>query len=527
MDPNKSSFFLAPKQSGMDYLKPDMALGLLLLFAAIVSFGAYLTINYDAAFGIATKSRALYVDEGFYSDAAQNFVKFGAFGLPFDSRHWPGAPLLTVIQTLFFSIFGVSLTVARMISIIFGVISLLSIYSIARTKLSPLISLSLAIVAVLTFNFTAHSRVAIADPIATGFSLLAIATFVRLSNRNWAIPVSVFFAYMALCSKMYFLFALVTIVTVWLVELIAIPIVEKKKINLRQVFILIASLCLIALSYALLRIRFEPAFTQFLHINSNKIPSLNLHVLSKQLYASIKNLPFNSKTHISLAALGAILAYWIMMCLYIRRFSSLKQKLIEWGRAGWSLSIFLLLGLCTVAALNLPDKAHYQYFSILPIICLSVFVIDATFPQRIKTKLIMGMLASQLVFQAPYYYQWLNRSDRSVVHEANVAITSLIEDNSNSDVISVMGQYSSQLALYSDRMVSLEVRWVTQEGLCQRFDYWRPEYFLNFVFPMRYLSEGDRLAQCEGLAGFEEIGRFVVNEFWKDELILYRLIYAE
>ena len=504
-----------------------MALYLLLLFAGVITLIGYFTINYDPAFAIATKSRALYVDEGFYSDAAQNFVKFGAWGLTYDSRHWPGAPLLTFIQTLFFSIFGVSLTLARMISILFGIVSMLSIYAVARSRLTTSISLSVAIVAVLTFNFTMHTRAAIADPIATGFSLLAIAVYVRLSNRYWAIPLSVFFAYMAICSKMYFLFALVTVLIIWLMELLILPMIDKQKINKRQVFILIASLFLIALSYALLRLRYEAAFAQFLHINSNKTPSLNLFALIRQFYISIENLPFNSKTHFSLACVGVMLAYWIFKCLGIRQFSMLKQNLSLWGRAGWSLSVFLILGLCTVSALNLPDKAHYYYFSIVPIVCLSAFSIDAAFPKRLKTLLILTLLASQLLLQSVYYYRWLDRPDRSLVHEANVAISSMIEEDSKSDVISVIGQYSSQLALYSDRMVSLEVRWITLEGLCQRVDYWRPEYFLNFVFPLRNSQERDFLAQCENLAGFEEMARFKVNEMWKDELILYRLIYVE
>ena len=527
MDPFRNSLFLASAPSGNEYLKPSMALGLLLLFAVVITVTGYSTINYDPAFGIATKSRALYVDEGFYSDAAQNFVKFGSWGLTYDSRHWPGAPVLTLIQTLFFSIFGVSLTAARMISILFGVISMFSIYAVARTKLSALTALSLAIVAVLTFNFTAHTRAAIADPVATAFSLLAIATFVRLNNRYWAIILSVFFAYMAFCSKMYFLFTLITIVIIWFMELLVMPCIEKQKINKRQVFILIASLSAITLSYVLLRVRFEPAFTQFLHINSNKTPSMNLFVLMKQFLASMQNLPFNSKTHISLACIGIMLAYWIFKCLGIRQLSSLKQNLSHWGRAGWSLSIFLLLGLCTVASLNLPDKAHYFYFSILPIICLSVFALDAAFSPQLKTKLIMVMLASQLLLQFVYYYQWLKQPDLSLVHEANVALVSMIEENNKADVISVIGQYSSQLALYNDRMVSLEIRWITQEGLCQRFDYWRPQYFVNFVFPKRVSYEGDRLSECESLAGLEELARFNVNELWEDELILYRLVYAQ
>ncbi len=472
-------------------------------------------------------SRALYVDEGFYSDAAQNFIKFGSWGLAFDSRHWPGAPSLTVIQALLFSLFGVSLTVARMISVVCAIISLLCIYAIARTKLSVKITLILVAVAALTFSYTAHSRVAIADPLATCCSLLAIAMYVRLRNRCWAIPLSLLFAFMAVCSKMYFLFALVTILIVWLMEIIILPIIDKQKINRRHVFLIFASLLCIVLAYAALRIRFDDAFTQFLQINKNKTPSLNPLVLIRQFIVSIQHLPYNSKTHISLICIGVLLAYWILNSFGARSFSEFRQNLSKWGRAGWALSIYLLLGLCTTAALNLPDKAHYHYFSILPVICLSVFAIAAAVPQLVRRKYILLLLVAHLLFQSQYYYQWLNRPDRLLVHNANVDMINRIEQNSQSDVIPVIGQYSAQLALYSDRMVSLEVKWISREGLCQRLEYWRPAFFVNFVFPQRIISEGDRLAKCTILADFIELAKYNVNEIWNDKVILYQLVYAQ
>ena len=527
MHPLINTYFIAPKQSGSEYLTPATAFGLLVTFAIALTITGYLAINIDPAFDVATVSRALYVDEGFYSDAAQNFTKFGSWGLVYDSRHWPGAPLLTLIQAIFFSIFGVSLTVARMISIGFGIVSMLSIYAIARTKLSNLVSLSLALVAVLTFSYTAHTRMAIADPIATGFSLLAIATYVRLNNRYWAIPLSLFFAYMAICSKMYFLFALVTLVVVWVFEVIILPAIKRQKIDKYHVLIMLASLCLIALTYGALRIRFDDAFAQFLHINSNKTPSLNPLVLIRQFYISLQHLPFNSKTHVSMICLFVLMCIWVFRLLTARRFSIISQKLVDWGRSGWSLTLFLLLGLSTTAALNLPDKAHYQYFAILPIICLSVFGINSTAPPRFKSWLIVGFLTCQLLFQFQYYQQWLSRPDPMLVHKANVEMIDLIEKNSQRDVIPVIGQYSAQLALYSEKMVSLEVKWIPIAGLCQRLEYWHPEFFVNFDFPQRVISEGDRLAKCEILEGFELLTKINVNELWNDDVILYKLVYAQ
>jgi len=54
---------------------------LLVVLAVLISLTAlaYYTTNVDFPFRISTYSRALYVDEGSYSDAAQNFLKFGSW----------------------------------------------------------------------------------------------------------------------------------------------------------------------------------------------------------------------------------------------------------------------------------------------------------------------------------------------------------------------------------------------------------------------------------------------------------------
>ena len=525
MDSLKDSFFTTPRYIENQWLSPQVAVSILVVFALIICFTANAWILYDPAFEIGTFSRALYVDEGFYSDAAQNFVKFGQWGLTYDSRHWPGAPLLTVIQSLTFSVFGVSLSVARMISVVFALISMFSLYAIARARLSSGVSLLLTMIAVTGFSFTVHARFAIADPIATGFSLLAMAAYVRVNNRYWAIGLSVCFAYMAICSKMYFLFALVTIVFVWIMELIVLPLIEKRKINLRLIVMLIVCLGIAALSYLALRIRYDDAFAQFLHINSNKTPSLNPLDLIVKFYKSLYVLPYNTKSTIAMQCIGLILLYWFIRLLFIRTFSSLKQKLSEWGREGWVLSIFLVLGLFTTAALNLPNKTHYHFYSILPILCLSVFAIDAVMPRRLKAIACVVFLLGHMLFQVKYYDRWLSHPEHLLLHNANVDMVNIIEAQSNAEIIPVIGQYSAQLALYSEQMVSLEVKWLPTDGLCQRLDYWRPDYFVNFLFPQRVISEGDQLAKCESLKGFVELARYKVNKVWNDELILYQLVY--
>ena len=71
----------------------SLAFWFLLAALAVLVGLAYETIHFDQPFLISSASRALYVDEGFYSDGAQNFAKFGRWGFHLDFPHWSAAPM--------------------------------------------------------------------------------------------------------------------------------------------------------------------------------------------------------------------------------------------------------------------------------------------------------------------------------------------------------------------------------------------------------------------------------------------------
>ncbi len=231
--------FQAKKYDNSRTIAIRILLGLLLSVAIL----GYFTLDIDHPFLLLDiASRALYVDEGFYADAAQNFKKFGQWDMPLDSRHWPGAPFMAFIQTIVFSIFGVSLSAARLISIGLSLLSILAFYFIARTRFTPLVSLGLCSATLLSFNYIGFSRAAIADPTASCMSMLALLAYVRIQTKQLAIPLSLVFAYLAFFSKMYFLFALATMVFLWGVELIVLPYLFKERIDRKAIVMFVISL---------------------------------------------------------------------------------------------------------------------------------------------------------------------------------------------------------------------------------------------------------------------------------------------
>ena len=88
---------------------------LIILFFVLLRF-----INLDADFpqGITT-SAALYTDEGWYSNAAINYIISGNWYIPGHPNLVVNQPVGQIIQAIMFSILGMSLSTARLTIVLF------------------------------------------------------------------------------------------------------------------------------------------------------------------------------------------------------------------------------------------------------------------------------------------------------------------------------------------------------------------------------------------------------------------------
>ena len=489
-----------------------------------------LTAEISHPFEIMTRmSRALYVDEGFYADAAQNFVNFGHWDMPYDSRHWPGAPALVFIQTIVFSIFGASLTAARGISMVFGLISIVCLYMMLKRTLPGWLAILSALLILITFNFVAHARAAIADPVATGFALLAMMIYVCYHDRKFAISLSLVLAFMALMSKMYFLFTLATLFFVWLVEFIAIPLFHKHRVNVAGLIRLVLTLVILVVFYLAIRTLFQAEFADFFAINNNKVPSLDLHFLYDRFVIAVGFLPVHTKTHIFLIGLivGALLCIFVILYQLIR--SSLPAlSNIPDLRADLVLFSFLFSGMVTVASLNLPEKTHYQYFSIVPIGGLCILWLWRGLPKSIFTAVFLGVFLADGYFQFSLYKRWINIEHKTVVSDISHDFVNHIHENSSDEIIPVIGEYSAQLALFSDNILSLDVKWADKEKLCERVDHWKPKFNVNLVWPgSRMESELWRIRECESIEDIVQVKLERVYGRYSEKLVLNEIVYKQ
>lgn len=537
MDTNRASFFypsLDDQSSRRSEFPAFLILCSMLLMFAVLG---YVTLDLDHPIGIATDSRALYVDGGFYSDAAQNWVKFGQWSFQYDSRHWPGAPFLAVFRSQVFSWFGVSLETARLSSIYLSIISLIVFFFIVRTSFKPFMALFLTVASALTISFVTHARSALAEPTAACFALLAFLVFVRIKNKNVAIPLSVAFAFISFLSKLYFLHALAAIVVLWSFELLILPLYHKRALEKRAILIFGLCLASILFFYVVSVHIFQDEIATFLSMNSTKKPVFDPIVVFERISRSLNLLGHYTKIYffswaIVLGILWLIGVYLLCSCYYQfikNKGKDLKQKIQPLGRAEAAMATWLFIGLALIGNMG-QSKAHYYFFVILPLCFIGAISLKWVIPKRFQTAAVGVLILVHGLFQIPYYVQWSERTQKTALVDGSRDMVDIIHQQSDSSVIPVMGEYSAQLALFSDRMLSLDAKWNALPNIpfCQRLEHWRPKFHVS-IDGRNHRSDRRIKAyqKCDLVSHVREVKRYSLLKPKDDEFVLTRIYYRE
>jgi len=518
--------------SVMQYLRKERTWNSLMLLALMsLVLLAYITHDINFPFDLGTYTRALYVDEGFYSDAAQNLVKTGAWEMLHDSRHWPGSPLSLVLQSLAFSLFGASVEVARMLSVTLGALGAWALYSIAKVRFSPWISALLVISTISTISYVAVARAAVTDPMAMVMFLLAVWVFVSMENRARAIPLSLIFAFLAFFAKMYFIFALATVITLWLGELIFVPLLNRRKIDSRLLNRVWFSLAGLALFYLAYRFHFQDQISAFLAINANKKPTMELAQVLQMQWLSILLLPRHTKSLFFLYTLGfaGMLASLYILLGWWQSVSGRRVALPRFqasiNRAEWAMGLFLVSGMLTVGMLGLI-KSHYQFFAIIPIVFLAIAATFHVLPRVLATIASAVVLLVHMYFQLPAYQAWMARPEGRLIDSQSRKIAAIVEQTQAQGLIPVIGEYSAQLGLYSKRITSIDAKWVSQTQLCQRLEHWKPPYHVNVVWNKSSSSAMlESILACPNVSMVDQPVLFTTFSGKKDYIALTRLSY--
>ena len=499
------------------YAFPALLLVLTLLFCSGI-----VSIRLDPPFGLATYSRALYADEGFYVDAARNLVQFGRWSLPYDFDHWPGAPMLNVILAAVFGLFGASLESARISSMIFSFASCLIFYNLCRTVFDRLPSAALTLAAASTLNFIAFARSTLADPTATFFSLSALLIYVRFTNRLWAIPASLTLALVAHLTKSYFITALIAIVVLWIFELAIRLHHYKWQFRRTDIVIFGASLFLLTGMYLCYLWHFWVPISYWTHVTVGpKAGDFNAFEIIWNYLRQLRSLPFYTKTHIFIASS-------IICTLIIVMTAELRAKLRGIiNRTDLAIIVWLTLGLALVGSLD-QQRPRYLFFAILLLCYIGARVAQIVAPGRHKNTVIVALAIAHIAIQAPFYYFWLTRDQNTAQYDMGVRMANLIDQRDNARLVPVIGEMAAFVALFSSRIHSLDAKWVAPDySLCDRIGRWRPRFHVNLVWPgSETHHELAMVTACEPVTGATEIERIVTFRPWHDEAVLSELHYG-
>jgi len=498
-----------------------------ILAAALFALGAaaYFTIHLDHPFLIGTNSRALYVDEGFYSDAAQNFAKFGRWGFPLDFPHWAGAPFLTFIQSLLFTIFGANLETARMLSVVMTVISGFAFYSLSRMSMRPAAALFLTLCALLTITYVTHARSALVEPTAICLSLLALLTYARMRSRLWSVPLSVALAFASFLSKMYFLFTVGAITGLWILELILVPVLTGRRVDWNAIVAFAASLVVVTAAYLSYLNVFGEQIADYYIINSDKAPALDIGFIVSSLAGSFKLLSFNTKADVFLLIILLVPVCFLTLLLWPVTRERAASALGQLGRADLAMAMWVLTGLLAVSLLNTP-KTHYKIFAIMPLCFIGAVSLKLILPYRLHTIAIVSAALLHLIYQLPFYHQWSQRQQQYAIVEASREVARTIEGETDQDMIPVIGEYAAELGLFSDRIFSLDVKWAPSYPSCRRLEVWKPRFHVNIVWPgSPSQGETDIIENCRITADTIKVKSFSLFKQRGDRLVLSRIEY--
>lgn len=502
-----------------------LLLALLLTYVAVMA--ASMTID-PPFFLVDLFSRALYVDEGYYADAAQNLVKFGQWVFPHDNQVWPGAPFLSVLQAAVFSVFGADISTARLISIVGSAVGVWALYLLCRMRFGVGLSLLIALAALVNFNYVGYSRSALTEPTAGVLTMLAALFYARSPNKNWAIFLSLLFAYFAFLAKIYFLFVLLSVLALWAFEIFLLPLAHRARFKPKQAAVYIIITLTIITSYLVYMWLFSAELEEYLALNNHQSATLHWGYVASKFAQAGDQIIFSTKSPVLIAVLILVTGYFLFSRTLPARLERLRDDVGKLNRADWIMGAILVSGFMVTAMLGV-HKGQYDYFAILPLLYISVSMLGLLFESITATSLIAGILVVHMLTQIPWYQRWLDRPNNTRIHDTAAEVVKLIETAvPEEERIVVFGEYSQILSLHGSRIFSVGDNWISNAERCARAEHYQPHYHINVVWPgEKYFSQmRDRIVDCPGGAiRYEEVMRYTTMEKTGDEIVLTRFIY--
>lgn len=477
----------------------------LLIFVCLFLVGyRFMQIEQDPLYPPSPYEGVEFTDEGWYSKAAQTFIKTGTFHHPKDFNFYSHTPVFSIILVSIYQIFGIGILQSRMASLIASLISLIVFYRLCRETFSRAISALACFLVLMQFENFNYSKLAILEPIGTTFALLSLGAWVCIQNRIGAVFIALTLSIVSIFVKTSLIFTFETILILCLWEAYTTYRRKEYRQSLYIVLLIFLSLLVYALLQTTVALWAGDAWKYFQEIKFTK----RVELINGSAWQVIHNQTYAIKLLFLRPSFTVILLLGIIgiVLLIAERMRGKVVSRSELAMAIWTLSGIEFFGIFPFPLLN------YYYFLVYPLTYLS-FVCIFRFPQRVAPAFLLAFCFLQIAIQFPLYWQYNSQRRENYISTAKKIAQ---EMHKKAEKPIVMGPIASFISLVDPTITPVESYYPQHISQEERISYWNPQFLV--IFQGEAKTFADTLSEKLTL-----LGRYQVLNHDRDNVELYEV----
>ena len=427
---------------------------------ALMALLRFSNIAADPPLGFTASINYTYTDEGWWARNAVAIVREGQWYI--DDGYNPifGVPVVPLLQTLWFKIFGVSLSAARSLNALLTVILSGLVYILVRRFVESELALLAPLAILSQFSIFVYSRMALLDIPATVFVVISVCLICDRHSRvsNFRLVLASLVLLVAILAKTTAIFGLPMIIAlIWLRS----PTLNEK---IRQSTVFLAVLIVILLAAgAFLAIYDGTSFTDF---TARAVLSKFNHTFGSLLIAPVRLL-------YRIWQLFPVL-FPLALCsiLVIRTTPQYRSHpLVLLAIAWFGASILVLLSTKT-------SPARYMVNFCVPIAIVVPLIVEVTFNTarwKILSKAVVGILLLSFSINTIRLTNYFASIDNTFVDMARDVGEQIQQQTSHSQIL--MGPIADSVSLVSDiKSVNDQIGYQDLDYRIEKFD---PGYYIS------------------------------------------------
>lgn len=269
-------------------------IGLYGLLYSIIIIGLILShlpfLEADADLNISSGSRGAWTDEGLNTCQIRNYVNHGHFNL-LDSDNFLKTPLFSIFLFPFFKLLGISMYIARLITVLFCASLLLVFF---WRKITLFIGLIFVVTTMMLFPIHQYSHLCLAEMYSSMLIVVSalVYSFYRTDKRYLTIFLLFILLFYSVLFKIQFIYVLAIPALVTFSEYFLNRSIENKK------RLLVAIIVLLSVFFGIVFIWYIPFKVEWEQIAKQQSGSFSLNTISLDLIQKNLKLNFLSKRYL-------------------------------------------------------------------------------------------------------------------------------------------------------------------------------------------------------------------------------------